>query len=677
MLALSSAFVLNTNCSGEVAELPGDPGEEVDGKDSEDGGDGDDGGSGDGDGDGMGTGQGGIRGQFGPIDVGPAELVEDTTPTGQVDMLFVVDNSVSMADKQEMLRRAIPKMIRDLVDPPCISDGGQRIAAVDDACPDGSHRQHAPVDDIHIGVISSSLGGHGSRMCPRGEQAWNNDDQAHLIPTVRTSLTGGAESAFLEWKGGDSDAVEALIADLSEQVSAVGENGCGFEAPLEAFYRFLVDPSPPQAIELNENAQAEAVTDGAGNMLIDTELLAQRDAFLRPESLVNVIIVTDENDCSAMDGGEYYENASFGYLAAETTFEFPVATEVCESNPNDPCCFSCLQAANPPAGCGEEAASCDFSQTLAPEDDRANLRCFDHKRRFGVDLLYPTDRYVKALRDRVIVDARTGDLTYNPLLTGVGDDYGTVRPHGRVYFTGIVGVPWQDVATPESLDDPATFEYLTAEEIAAETVEVDGEMVSRWEVMLGSPGLAASTRRCQEDPSTPGCGEAPTPPLDPFMISSVAPREFGAKNPISGDAIVDFNSQDPRANHINGHEANHQVSDPLRYPDGGPANDDLQYACTFELETPKADCSADDLSCDCGAEPLRNRSLCQPPEGGPAGTTQYYAKAYPGTRILEVLRDYGRNSVVNSICPKAPAEGYTPALTATVARMKERFPEAP
>jgi hypothetical protein len=160
------------------------------------------------------------------------------------------------------------------------------------------------------------------------------------------------------------------------------------------------------------------------------------------------------------------------------------------------------------------------------------------------------------------------------------------------------------------------------------------------------------------------------------MIGSILPRETGAKNPISGDAIVSFSSEDPRANNINGHEANHQVLDPLKYADGGPANDDLQYACTFQLETPKMNCSPEDLSCGCGDEPSRNRSICHPPEGGSTGTSQYYAKAYPGTRILQVLRDYGGNSVVNSICPKAPAQGYTPALTATVAQMKERFPDA-
>ena len=33
-------------------------------------------------------------------------------------------------------------------------------------------------------------------------------------------------------------------------MAAAGENGCGYEASLEAWYRFLVDPEPPSAVQL-------------------------------------------------------------------------------------------------------------------------------------------------------------------------------------------------------------------------------------------------------------------------------------------------------------------------------------------------------------------------------------------------------------------------------------------
>jgi hypothetical protein len=42
-----------------------------------------------------------------------------------------------------------------------------------------------------------------------------------------------------------------------------------------------------------------------------------------------------------------------------------------------------------------------------------------------------------------------------------------------------------------------------------------------------------------------------------------------------------------------------------------------------------------------------------------------------------VLRDYGENSIVTSICPKIPERGYTPTITALIQKMKERFPVNP
>ena len=64
-----------------------------------------------------------------------------------------------------------------------------------------------------------------------------------------------------------------------------------------------------------------------------------------------------------------------------------------------------------------------------------------------------------------------------------------------------------------------------------------------------------------------------------------------------------------------------------------------------------------------------------------SGTIQYFAKAYPGTRELTVLKDFGENAIAASICPKIthaagspssdPNYGYNPAIGAIVARLKE------
>lgn len=673
-----------THCSGDVQDSGGGGDGDGDGDvrpmgDGDGSGDGDNPGDGDpGDGDDAGIGGApdvtGSGGQPTIVLGTGGNLVEDDSLIGQVDLLFVIDNSVSMADKQEMLRQAVPEMVRQMVDPPCVDDMGVEAPKEGGTCPEGSELDYAPIEDIHVGVISSSLGGHGSRSCPRADESWNNDDQGRLIPSVRPGVSSGPDG-FLAWNGGDQTIADQFIQDFRSQIAAVGENGCGYEAPLEAWYRFLVDPQPPQELVLNSTQQTVMATDAQGAPLIDQVVLAQREAFLRPESLVSIIVLTDENDCSAMDGGSYYNNSGFGYLVTEASFDMPISTEECDENPNDACCLSCLQERSPPEGCESAVAVCSTvdDDRIPPEQDRANVRCFENKRRFGVDLLYPTERYVKALRDREIIDARSGEAVYNPLLTGVGAHAGTVRPHGRVYFTGIVGVPWQDLVTPASLEDPDVFEYLNAAQLAQD-FDYEGQVVNRWDVMIGRRGLAESSTICQDAPSTEGCGEVPVPPLDPFMIESVEERPEGAVNPISGDAIVPSTSTNPMANNINGHEVNHLVIDEVKYTDGLEARDDLQYACIYELQTPRMDCTADDLSCECGDEPLRNRPLCQPPAGGPATNNQYYARAYPGIRILEVLRDYGDNSIVGSICPKVPEQGYTPTITTIIKRMKERFP---
>ena len=93
---------------------------------------------------------------------------------------------------------------------------------------------------------------------------------------------------------------------------------------------------------------------------------------------------------------------------------------------------------------------------------------------------------------------------------------------------------------------------------------------------------------------------------------------------------------------------------------------------------------ANSASCDCGEEPTvpKGRPLCKPPGSNastPATNSQYWGKAYPATRVLQVLRDFGENSIVGSICPKLlddvsdPYFGYNPAINAIVDRLAEKL----
>src|SRR5690606_19680228 len=149
---------------------------------------------------------------------------------------------------QELLRQAIPDLVSRLVNPFCVDATGSAVSDQpthgDAACPTGSEREFKSVKDFHLGVISSSLGdagAHAVSKCSGGTPP--GDDSAHLMGSVRSGLAGA--SGFLSWNGGDEAATSALISQFQAHVASTGEEGCGYEASLEAWYRFLVDPNPP------------------------------------------------------------------------------------------------------------------------------------------------------------------------------------------------------------------------------------------------------------------------------------------------------------------------------------------------------------------------------------------------------------------------------------------------
>ena len=570
----------------------------------------------------------------------------------KVDLLFMIDNSVSMADKQEILKAAVPVLLGRLVSPICVDGSGAPTGGSADpsgACAVGAP-EFAPIGDIHIGIVSSSLGSHGGSVCsapaPGDDPGTTHlDDQAHLIGTMRSGLTSWNNSGFLAWDPSGTRNVPAgeknasnLNANFAAMVEATGEHGCGYEASLESWYRFLIDPEPPATVSKVGNA---TVRQG-----LDAALLTQRAAFLRPDSLVAIVMLTDENDCSIRDDG-------VGWFIGATS-HMPKATAACATNPNDPCCRSCAQnESSPPAGCSALSADpiCmgaaqNSYNTWDNQHDSLNLRCYKQKERFGFDLLYETSRYVNALTSPTLALQSDPTKTVpNPLYDGGN---GPPRDQSMVFLAGIVGMPWQDIATDDSLTSPTTLNYLTAAELTSK---------GRWAQLLGDPSASP-----------------PVPPSDPFMIETTDPRQ--GMNPNVPFSIQPASSTNPTANPINGHE--HNV----------PNLDDLQYACTFKLGTPKV-CAAGDLACDCSPAgssgdtseiTAENSPLCQPPGGGAPGTTQYYAKAYPGSRELSVLKGFGGNAILASICPKVttsanpssdPNYGYNPAVTAIVGRVKQ------
>jgi hypothetical protein len=575
-------------------------------------------------------------------------------PSEKVDLLLVIDNSSSMADKQEIFKQAVPDLIDQMVNPPCVNDETKEFSPFPDgaiACPSGTRRIFDPVTDIHIGVLSSSLGPLGAEgdEIPLGcSDVPGENDKAWLLGRVRSNLTADSYQnwGFLVWDPkaeaqppGDSD-LATLIAKFEAQVDEVGEAGCGFEAPLEAAYRFLSEPDPYLTLKRapcpggDPDSNLCVEPDG-----IDEDLLAQRAAFLRPDSVVVVMFLTDENDCSLRAKGQ-------GYLAMVGNKVLDNGTNACDADPNDPCCLPC--SITPPDGCDANRDTNGCGEEPVDVGEARPLRCYDQLRRFGVSFLRGTNVYVGGYVYSNVGD-RNGMPQQNPLFT-------EFRGREKIFVVGVIGVPWQDTATPETLNEAATGRL---DLIEASFVD--------WAKYLPTGGSA---------------------PTDPFNIEGIAMRS--GTHPLTGEEVGGPGTW----NSINGHDR------PLATNDG--LDDDLQYSCIFPLPAPR-DCTMSEGygSCDCVTETGPNgevynyydgNPLCYDSESGTYGTTQYYAKAYPSPRMLEVLKGVScppdpnggevtctDQSVLASICPRQISDGnlqdfgYRPVIRALLLNVAKRI----
>ncbi len=572
-----------------------------------------------------------------------------TCDVSRVDLVIAVDNSRGMGHKQFFLAEAIPTLLQGLTNPVCIDPSGvvpsSQPATPEAVCPTGLVRAFEPQTDIHIGVVSSSLGGHGAdscadmdaQSCPGSVNTSNNDHgrlvarkgvcTSEMIPTY-------ANKSFLAWDPKqtlsppgefvlDNGAGKGLVPTLREMVAGAGELGCGYESQLESVYRFLVDPQPYEKIDV---VDLKAIPQG-----IDAALLNQRRDFLRPDSQLIVLMTSDENDCSTKEYGQFF---LVNQLRAPdgTAFRMPRARKECLTNPADPCCKSCGQSVGscpPDPTCGDPAMPTAYDDI----EDPINVRCWDQKRRFGLDFLYPVDRYVQAFSQQNVTN-RAGEIVPNPIFSDLdpSDSITAIRDPKQVLVAGILGVPWQNIAR-----DPkdAKKGYKNSEEM----LKPVGGFASVWEVIAGSPDTYLV-------------------PKDPLMNESVKPR-FGT-SPITGITLA--SPMSPLGNPVNGNEYT--------------TTDDLQYACIFDLPASlHRDCQAG--PCEC-FEKVNDNPLCGQNPNGSGQTLQVRARALPGLRQLSVLQRLGSQSVVGSICapqtanPAAADYGYLPAVRSVLDWLGDR-----
>jgi len=240
----------------------------------------------------------------GDDDAPDVELVTVVTVPGELnralDLLLVIDDSGGMAEEQAMISARLPRLFSVLATAP----GG--------------------LPDVHIGVVSTDVGTGGVEIGGCSSAARPDGDDGLLQTSSWQGACAGAPPSYLEdLSNPDGTRARNYAGDLSSVLGCMvrlGTTGCSFEQPLESMKRAL---SP-----------------------------GRNPGFLRPDALLAVLILTTEDDCSALPGGAMFgdPNATLtsplGPRTSFRCFEFGVQ---CENDP-DPRSFGTKAGCVPRVG---------------------------------------------------------------------------------------------------------------------------------------------------------------------------------------------------------------------------------------------------------------------------------------------------------------------------------------
>ena len=235
-----------------------------------------------------------------------------------VDLLFVIDNSGSMADEQALLKDNFSALMETL------------------------RSMKGGLPNIHIGVASSDLGtgmfqitycedagGDGGRLqrgncvnpqtvpyivdveprnCEIDKQLDNAGNLLSCTANTCQPTDCGAEPTTTLYEDGlgcprcrnyENESLE----DVFSCVAGLGTLGCGFEQPLEAMYKAL-DPTS-----------------------------AFNNGFVRDSAYLAVVLITDEDDCSAanpqlFDNTQTTLDSTLGPLTSYRCFEHGITCDI-------------------------------------------------------------------------------------------------------------------------------------------------------------------------------------------------------------------------------------------------------------------------------------------------------------------------------------------------------------
>lgn len=184
----------------------------------------------------------------------------------KVDVLFMVDNSNSMTEEQMSLAVQLPHVARVL------ATGDRNEDGVED---------FPPVRDLHLGVVTSDMGNLGFPV-PTCTTTFGDD--GILVTRGNTALTGcmATYAPYLAFTP-PGDAVR--FGNDFACVARVGTGGCGFEQQLESVLKALTPSTSPITFAMGTTGHADRENAG----------------FVRSDSVLAAILLTDEEDCSVLD----------------------------------------------------------------------------------------------------------------------------------------------------------------------------------------------------------------------------------------------------------------------------------------------------------------------------------------------------------------------------------------
>ncbi len=192
-----------------------------------------------------------------PQPEGQADKFYEVNPIRDVDIVFMIDNSGSMEAEQNNLRQNFPALIESLKNIP----GG--------------------LPNVHIGVISSDVGAGGSVI--QGNPACNRPGGDRGLFQAKAGCGLNEGSNFIKsLQNGTQNNFQGELEKVFACIAELGTLGCGFEHQLQSVRVALAPGAQPA-----------------------------NEGFLRPDAFLAVVLITDEDDCSAPPESDLFVDTSF------------------------------------------------------------------------------------------------------------------------------------------------------------------------------------------------------------------------------------------------------------------------------------------------------------------------------------------------------------------------------